>query len=99
MPSKQKKGTITLLINYLNMSIKIKCNVCEESPVHTLPNPKSVSEGTELFCSSCSKWLATLEESYNHFDETFMEWSLESDQYYDEDKDTLHKNYPVEYII
>ncbi len=80
------------------MKKKIKCNVCDKSPVHTLPNPESVSEGTEVLCSSCNKWIATASKCHLYFDKSFMEWEVESDTYYDEDKDTLYKNYPVEYI-
>jgi phage FluMu protein Com len=91
------------------MKIKIKCNVCDKSPVHTLPNPESVSEGTEVLCSSCNKWLATASMSSKYHIGVYrkkpimkwskvMEWEMEDDTYYDEDKDVMYKNYPVEYI-
>jgi hypothetical protein len=76
--------------------LKIKCNVCDKSPVHILPTPDSVTEGTEVLCSSCSKWLATASKNDVW---KYKEWDVESDTYYDEDKNTLYKNYPVEYMI
>ncbi len=80
------------------MKMKIKCNVCDKSPVHTLPNPESVSKGTEVLCSSCNKWLATASKSYGVYGKPVMEWEVEYDEYYDEDKDVIYENYPVEYI-
>jgi hypothetical protein len=77
--------------------IQIKCNVCDKSPVHILPKPDSVTEGTEVLCSNCNKWLATAIK--NDLLKFPMEWDCENDTYYDEDKNIWYKNYPVEYMI
>lgn len=75
--------------------MKVKCNVCVESPTIEIPHITNAMDGDEIHCPTCDKWIATAQIDRWH--RHLRRWIIE---------DTKHKlddgriliNYPIEIL-
>jgi len=72
--------------------MKIQCKVCLESPIVDIPNICKATDGEDIHCPECDKWLATAQ-----IDRFRQHWGTEDDTYLTEDG-KLIQDYPIKIV-
>ena len=77
--------------------MKVQCMVCKEKPIIQLKQPSDYYEGYIEHCPVCTKHIGQVYSDYTPFGEV-LEWSLEEDEYLNEDTNIIYKDYRIKYI-
>ena len=93
----QINSMLDAIVNPKKPTTKVQCMVCEESPIIELPHIDDVTSEDDVYCPSCEKWIATPNFMGEYGGKDY--WSIEDNEYYDEDTGKLiQKDYPIKYI-